>query len=227
MVDQDVVGVGPQVSDAPGGRPRWMPFGEFPFASRYARIGGHRIHHVDEGAGPPLLLVCDGAEAFLWRDVIVRLRESFRCVGVDLQGTGRSTVTDLRRPGVEEAARVLVSFVRRLDLRDVTLIVHGVAGPVGLAAAARMPDRIRGLAAVETSGWTLPRREGLRCAPVLLVFGAESPAVSERAPERWRERFPDAELLLVDGGHDVPMARAPDLVARALIGWWKEEVGRP
>jgi pimeloyl-ACP methyl ester carboxylesterase len=31
--------------------------------------------------------------------------------------------------------------------------------------------------------------------------------------------FPDAELLLVDGGHHFPMNDAPDLVAEALRSW--------
>ncbi|HZD17635.1 MAG TPA: alpha/beta fold hydrolase [Actinomycetota bacterium] len=253
MVDQDVLTVGPQVSDRPDGRPRWMPFDGFPFANRYARIDGHRIHYVDEGAGPPLLLAYDGVEAFLWRDVILRLREAFRCVAVDLPGTGGSTSVEGLQPNPVGAADVLGSLVRRLDLRDITVVASGVGGSVSLAMAARSAERIRAIVAVETF-WgprseegprtANPRREAARavghlggvdrslrtiprCVPVLLVFGAESPAVREGAPERWRERFPDAELLLVDGGHDVPMARDPDLVARALTGWWKEEVGRP
>jgi pimeloyl-ACP methyl ester carboxylesterase len=67
-------------------------------------------------------------------------------------------------------------------------------------------------------------RTVLRDRPVLLVFGQQSPTVKAGFPRRWRERFPDAGLLLVEGSHRFPMADAPDLVARAIKGWWREEV---
>jgi pimeloyl-ACP methyl ester carboxylesterase len=61
--------------------------------------------------------------------------------------------------------------------------------------------------------------------PMLLVYGAKSPAIKAGFPDRWKERFPDARLLLLDGGHHFPMADDPDLVARAIRGWWSAEVG--
>jgi pimeloyl-ACP methyl ester carboxylesterase len=67
-------------------------------------------------------------------------------------------------------------------------------------------------------------RTVLKDRPLLLVFGEHSPAVEAGVPERWRERFPDAGLLLVEGARRLPMADAPDLVARAIKGWWREEV---
>ncbi len=37
-------------------RPAWVDEDLFPFASRYVGVGGARLHHVDEGDGPLLLL---------------------------------------------------------------------------------------------------------------------------------------------------------------------------
>ena len=38
-------------------RPRWLPWSQFPFQSRFACIDGRPIHYLDEGSGPALLLV--------------------------------------------------------------------------------------------------------------------------------------------------------------------------
>lgn len=60
--------------------------------------------------------------------------------------------------------------------------------------------------------------------PILLVFGSASPTVKERFPERWKKSFPDAKLVMVDGGHHFPMNDAPDLVADAIRSWWTSVV---
>ena len=41
-------------------RPAWLPFEEFPFESRFLELDGHRIHFLDEGSGPTLLLLHAG-----------------------------------------------------------------------------------------------------------------------------------------------------------------------
>jgi len=38
-------------------RPPWLPQALYPFESHYADIDGARIHYIDEGSGPPLLLL--------------------------------------------------------------------------------------------------------------------------------------------------------------------------
>ena len=70
--------------------PQWLPRSAFPFLIRFADIGGKRIHYVDEGSGPALLLVSAGQWSFMFRDVIVRLREQFRCLTFDFPGGGLS-----------------------------------------------------------------------------------------------------------------------------------------
>ena len=52
-------------------RPAWVPHDLYPFASHFADAGGARVHYVDEGSGPPLLLLHGNPTwSFLYRDVI-------------------------------------------------------------------------------------------------------------------------------------------------------------
>lgn len=155
-----------------GGRPDWLPHEEFPFASRYVQIDGHLIHYVDEGQGPLLLFVHAGMWSFVWRDLIVRLRERFRCLALDFPGAGLSTAAGGFRPGLESASRVLESFVGALDLRDITLVVHDLGGPVALGATA-LHDRIRGIVVTEAFGWSLAE-ENPKVARVLRFAGGQT-----------------------------------------------------
>ena len=54
-------------------------------------MGGHRLHYLDEGAGEPLLFVHGNPTwSFYWRNLILGLRDSYRCVAVDHIGCGLS-----------------------------------------------------------------------------------------------------------------------------------------
>jgi pimeloyl-ACP methyl ester carboxylesterase len=111
---------------------------------------------MDEGSGPTLLFVVAGAAwSFVFRDLIGRLREEFRCVAFDFPGAGLSRAAQGYLPGVEAASRVLEQFLLARDLRDLTLVVHDLGGVVAFGAAARQPDRIRAIAVMETFGWSL------------------------------------------------------------------------
>lgn len=67
-------------------------------------------------------------------------------------------------------------------------------------------------------------RTSLSDRPLLLVFGEKSPAVKAGFPDRWRARFPTADLVVVEGGHHFPQMDDPDLVAEAIRSWWSERV---
>jgi pimeloyl-ACP methyl ester carboxylesterase len=288
-------------------RPQWLPPEQFPLTSRYLDLHGHKIHYLDEGQGPLLLFVHAGMWSFLWRDAIIRLREQFRCVALDFPGAGLSKAAEGYRPGLEAASKVLESFIRALNLEDITLVLHDLGGPVALGMSPSLLGRVRGIVVSESFGWPLSEefpqvarmlrvvggrtfglvneatnllmrvtstsfgagrhlsREGrralrgpyrdrgarrhtpamlrdaasadnflrgvdralrtvLREQPVLLLYGAKSPTIKARFPDRWKQRFPHARLLLVEGGHHFPMADDPDLVAGAIKRWWSTQV---
>lgn len=134
-------------------RPDWLPEAEWPFELRAVEIDGHRVHFVDEGSGPVLLFVHAGMWSFLWRDVMLRLREDFRCVALDFPGSGLSEARPGYRPTLSGHSRILEKVVDALGLNDATLVVHDLGGPIGLSFAARRADLIRGIVVSQAFAW--------------------------------------------------------------------------
>lgn len=126
------------------GRPDWLSDELFPYESRFLELDGCRLHYVDEGRGPILLLLPGNPTwSFLYRHLVVRLRHRFRCVAVDYPGFGLSS----SRPGYgftpAEHAAVVEQVVAELGLDSFTPVVHDWGGPIGLAVASRHSERRR------------------------------------------------------------------------------------
>ncbi|ARP82322.1 hypothetical protein CAL12_16865 [Bordetella genomosp. 8] len=134
--------------------PAWLDQTLFPFKNRWIDIDGNRIHYVDEGSGPTLLLLHgNGSWSFLYRHIITRLAPHFRCIAFDHAGFGLSRA----RPGFtfkpREHATVLEGLVRALSLRDIRLVVQDWGGPIGLSFAGLRPDLIDKLIICNTWAW--------------------------------------------------------------------------
>jgi haloalkane dehalogenase len=135
-------------------RPAWVDDDLFPFESRFVDIDGHSVHYVDEGTGPTLLLLHGNPTwSFLWRDVIVALRNDFRCVALDYPGFGLSTPRRGYRYLPEEHADVVTGFVDALGLSEATLVGQDWGGMIGLAVVQRRPAVFERLILANTWAW--------------------------------------------------------------------------
>ena len=137
-------------------RPGWLPFEEFPFRIRSVDLDRHPVRYVDEGEGPVLLFLHAGPTwMFVFRDLILRLREDFRCVALDVPGAGLSPA----RPGppleLRPATTILESFVAALDLPPATVVAHDLGVPLSVLVSARHPGRFTGLVVAEGFAWPL------------------------------------------------------------------------
>jgi pimeloyl-ACP methyl ester carboxylesterase len=137
---------------APLALPAWLPHAVWPFETRQVDVHGSAIALADVGKGPTLVFYT-GIGSFIWRDVLLRLSADFRCVVLDPPGIGLSSPVPRSETTLASSARAVTAVIETLDLRDVTLVVHDTSGPPALAAAARTPDRIRGIVGVNTFGW--------------------------------------------------------------------------
>jgi len=133
-------------------RPNWLPPTVWPFQSAAIDVDGAAIAVTDVGRGPTLLFYT-GIGSFVWRDVMVRLSQDFRCVTLDPPGIGLSGPARRSDTTLQRSARAVAAVLRALDLRSVTLVVHDTGGPPAFAAAASAPERIRGIVGVNTFGW--------------------------------------------------------------------------
>lgn len=139
-------------------RPSWLSEGLYPFESRYADVRGSRVHYVDEGNGPPLLLMHGNPTwSFVYRELITGLRDRFRCIAVDYPGFGLSTAAAGYSYRPEEHAQVVEQLFLQLDLQDVTMMVQDWGGPIGFAIATRHPERFAAFVIGNT--WAWPRAD--------------------------------------------------------------------
>jgi haloalkane dehalogenase len=134
--------------------PAWLNKRLYPFTNHYLEIDGNQIHYVDEGTGPTLLLVHGNPVwSFVYREVIEALKDSFRCVAVDLAGFGLSRAA----PGFSclpaDQSALLTQFIEQLDLSDYSVVVHDWGGPIGLSAALAAPGRLSGVVLSNTWAW--------------------------------------------------------------------------
>jgi haloalkane dehalogenase len=135
-------------------RPGWVPEQLYPFESHFAAIDGARVHYVDEGSGPPLLLLHGNPTwSFLYRDIIKGLRDRYRCIAPDHPGFGLSTAPAGYGFTPAEHAAILERFVAQLDLTGVTMMVQDWGGPIGFAVATRHPERFAAFVVGNTWAW--------------------------------------------------------------------------
>ena len=123
----------PVSSQRPDRRPDFLDQDIFPFESRWLEIEGHRIHYVDEGKGPVLVLYHGNpAYSFLFRKIIPLLKDSFRCIAFDYPGFGLSRAAAGYNFLPAEHAKVSQAVLEALKIKKYTPVMSDWGGPIGL-----------------------------------------------------------------------------------------------
>ena len=93
----------------------------FPFESRWFDSSVGPIHYIDEGEGRPLILFHGNPDwSFLYRNMVIELRDRFRCIAMDYPGFGLSA-----HPGDGYGYTELERYAK--DIRKELSVVEGVA----------------------------------------------------------------------------------------------------
>jgi pimeloyl-ACP methyl ester carboxylesterase len=104
------------------------------------------LSYVDIGTGPNALFVHGvGTNAYLWRNLILHVAGSRRCVAFDLPLHGQSPARADQDFTLSGLADILEEFCAGLDLTDVDLVSHDTGGALAQIFAARHPERLRTL----------------------------------------------------------------------------------
>ena len=113
---------------------------------------GSSMRYVDTGSGDPVVLIHGNpTSSYLWRNVIHEMASSFRCLAPDLIGMGDSGKHPSGDYTFAEHSRFLDAwFDAVLPDGKVRLVIHDWGGALGFHWAARHPDRVAGIAYMET-----------------------------------------------------------------------------
>ncbi len=124
---------------------REFPFKElYPFTSRYVDVGGFKMHYVDEGRGPVVLLIHGNPTwSFYYRDLIKRLSTTCRVIAPDHVGCGLSDRPKGKHFRAKDRVAHLKALVDHLGLSSYSIVMHDWGGAIGTTLA------IQNLAAVE------------------------------------------------------------------------------
>lgn len=142
----------------------------YPFDGHLLDRGGLAYHYLDEGprdAAPVLMVHGNPTWSFYYRELVLALRSTHRCVVPDHIGCGLSDKPGDDRYRYTLASRVddLTALVDALGLERVSLVVHDWGGMIGTAWATRHPDRVDRVVAMNTAAFTNPK--GTKVPPSL------------------------------------------------------------
>ena len=132
------------------------PISAAPFAAKkHLEIKGRRMAYIDEGQGDAIVFQHGNpTSSYLWRNVMPHLKGLGRLVACDLIGMGDSE--KLPNPGPDrygylEQRDHLHALWDALDLGDrVVLVLHDWGSALGFDWAHHHPDRVQGIAYMES-----------------------------------------------------------------------------
>jgi pimeloyl-ACP methyl ester carboxylesterase len=134
-----LAGCAPAFSEAvpPGG----------PKDATYADLGTARLRFVDEGEGPPVVLIHGFASALdTWRGVMKELvRQHHRVLAMDLKGFGWSS-----RPSGDYSpqaeAQLVLALMDQRNIKSAVIVGHSWGSSVALDVALAAPERVTKIA---------------------------------------------------------------------------------
>lgn len=128
----------------------------FPFESRWLESSVGPVHYIDEGSGPPILFLHGNPTwSFLYRGIVIRLRDSFRCIAMDYPGFGLSRHPSSYGYTPAEHAGIVGELIDHLDPDGLTIMGQDWGGPIGMRVALDHLTRLRALVMGNTWYWPL------------------------------------------------------------------------
>lgn len=115
------------------------------YASNYIDIYHAKMHYLEVGQGDPILFLHGiPTSSYIWRNIMPHLASLGRCIAPDLIGFGHSDKPDIEY-SVFDHIKYLEKFIEVLNLKQITLIMHGWGSVIGFDYAMRHEKNCKGL----------------------------------------------------------------------------------
>jgi pimeloyl-ACP methyl ester carboxylesterase len=132
---------------------------------------GFTLRYVSKGDGPPLLLLHTiRTQLDYFEKIVPELSAHYRVYAVDLPGHGQSSIIDAEY-GEPLYRQSVAELVEKLDLRDVTVVGESIGAVLALTVAAKLPDRVARVVAVNPYDYGTEFGGGIRNGRASWIIG--------------------------------------------------------
>lgn len=118
---------------------------EYGLNTRKLKVDSVVINYIDQGKGDAVLLIHGlGGNASHWRKIIPSLSLTNRCIALDLPGYGASSFPGEAnaKEGLKFYASSIAQFIKKLKLKNITVVGHSMGGQIAIILALQHPDLI-------------------------------------------------------------------------------------
>ncbi len=144
---------------------------DYPFLSHYLKLNDGRLHYIDEGAGPVIVMVHGNPTwSYYFRHLISLLRKTHRVIAIDHMGCGFSDKPQNYLYSLSQHIENLECLLSELKIDRFSLIVHDWGGAIGIGCAVNHIGNIDKIAVMNTAAFRstrIPLRIQLCRLPVL------------------------------------------------------------
>ncbi|WP_274425182.1 alpha/beta fold hydrolase [Chelativorans sp. YIM 93263] len=132
---------------------------ENPPAGKFIKVEGIRMHYVERGRGPAVVLLHGNSSLgadFLISELVLVAEEKYRLIVFDRPGYGYSDRPRGADRTPERQAHLIHAALRRIGVREAVVLGHSWGALVAMAMALNYPRFVRGL--VLEAGFLYPQR---------------------------------------------------------------------
>lgn len=127
---------------------------DYPFASNFLTIGDYRLHYVDEGSGPVIIMVHGNPTwSYYFRNLIATLRSKYRVIALDHIGCGLSDKPNDYPYCLSRHIENLEKLLEHLNIAQFSLVVHDWGGAIGMGCAVKRLEQIEKVVVMNTAAF--------------------------------------------------------------------------
>jgi haloalkane dehalogenase len=125
----------------------------FKYDKSFIEIFGKKMAYVDKGKGDPIVFLHGNpTSSYLWRNIMPYAENHGRIIAPDLIGMGDSEKLEDSGPDrytFEEHAKYLYALFEKLELNNVTLVIHDWGSALGFNWTRLNPEKVKALVYME------------------------------------------------------------------------------
>jgi haloalkane dehalogenase len=131
---------------------------DYPFLSHYLQLEGGRLHYIDEGEGPVIVMVHGNPTwSYYFRHLIAMLRENHRVIALDHMGCGLSDKPQNYPYCLQQHIKNLDCLLAHLQIDRFSLIVHDWGGAIGIGCAVNHLSKVEKIVVMNTAAFRSAR----------------------------------------------------------------------